>query len=134
MCPNGQVLNYSTTNREGYREYKSCGKICESCPYLSKCTESREHVKLITRHVWEDYMEICEDIRHTVGMKALYDLRKETIERLFGTAKEAHNFRYTNMIGKARTEGVRAFLMRGQHENGCGHSIYLTFVIQSLWG
>ena len=35
-------------------------------------------------------------------MKALYDLRKETIERIFGTAKENHGFRFTNMIGKAR--------------------------------
>ena len=35
-------------------------------------------------------------------MKDLYALRKETIERLFGTAKENHGFRYTNMIGKAR--------------------------------
>lgn len=26
ICPNNQVLNYSTTNRDGYREYKSCGK------------------------------------------------------------------------------------------------------------
>ena len=49
-------------------------------------------------------MEICEDLRQTVGMKELYDLRKETIERLVGTAKEAHNFRYTNMIGKARMQ------------------------------
>ena len=36
ICPNNQVLNYRTTNRDGYREYKSCGKICESCPYLEK--------------------------------------------------------------------------------------------------
>ena len=47
-------------------------------------------------------METAEDIRHTHGMKALYDQRKETIERIFGTAKEYHGFRYTNMIGKAR--------------------------------
>ena len=46
-------------------------------------------------------METAEDIRHTHGMKALYDQRKETIERIFGTAKEYHGFRYTNMIGKA---------------------------------
>ncbi|MBP3736987.1 MAG: transposase, partial [Lachnospiraceae bacterium] len=32
----------------------------------------------------------------------LYSRRKETIERLFGTAKEAHGFRYTRMKGKAR--------------------------------
>ena len=47
-------------------------------------------------------METAEDIRYTLGMKALYDQRKETIERIFGTAKEYHGFRYTNMIGKAR--------------------------------
>lgn len=104
ICPNNKTLNYSTTNREGYREYKSCPTECEKCPCLSKCTESKSHVKVVTRHIWEDYMEICEDIRHTVGNKELYDQRKETIERLFGTAKEFHGFRYTNMIGKARMD------------------------------
>ena len=33
-------------------------------------------------------MEKCEDIQHTIGMKEVYVLRKETTERLFGTAKE----------------------------------------------
>lgn len=102
ICPNNQVLKYSTTNRDGYREYKSCGSICESCPHLAQCTASKNHVKLVTRHVWEDYMETCEDIRHTKGMKEIYSHRKETIERLFGTAKENHGFRYTQMYGKAR--------------------------------
>lgn len=104
ICPNNQILEYSTTNRDGYREYKSSGLICGSCPYLNECTHSREHVKLVTRHIWEDYMEKCEDIRYTIGMKEVYALRKETIERLFGTAKENHGFRYTQMIGKARME------------------------------
>jgi hypothetical protein len=49
-------------------------------------------------------MEMCEDIRQTLGMKDLYALRKETIERIFGTAKENHGFRYTQMYGKARME------------------------------
>lgn len=35
-------------------------------------------------------------------MRDLYSHRKETIERLFGTAKENHGFRYTQMIGEAR--------------------------------
>ena len=47
-------------------------------------------------------MEICEDHRHTRGMKELY--AQKTIERLFGTAKENHGFRYTQMYGKARME------------------------------
>lgn len=88
VCKNGKTLEYSTTNREGYREYKSCGMICEKCQYLSQCTESKDHVKVITRHIWEPYMELCEDIRHTIGNKEKYQKRKETIERLFGTAKE----------------------------------------------
>ena len=102
VCPNGKVLKYSTTNRDGYREYKSCGDECCSCPYLSQCTNSKNHVKVITRHIWEPYMEMCEDIRHTLGMKDLYSHRKETIERIFGTAKENHGFRYTQMYGRAR--------------------------------
>ena len=31
-------------------------------------------------------------------------MKKETIERIFGTAKENHGFRYTQMYGKARME------------------------------
>lgn len=102
VCPNNQVLKYTTTNREGYREYKSDSNICKECPYLSQCTESQNHVKTITRHIWEDYIETCEDIRHTRGMKELYGKRKETIERNFGTAKEHHAMRYTQQIGKAK--------------------------------
>ena len=102
ICPADQVLPYSTTNREGYREYKSNPRDCKDCPHLARCTQSAIHQKVVTRHIWEPYMEICEDIRHTIGMKDLYSHRKETIERLFGTAKEAHGFRYTQMKGKAR--------------------------------
>ena len=104
LCPENQMLFYSTTNREGYREYKSRGYICEKCPQRSKCTESKDHVKLVTRHVWEDYMEQVEDIRYTLGNKTIYQKRKETIERIFGTAKEHHGFRYTQYRGKARME------------------------------
>ena len=77
ICPGNQVLTYRTTNRDGYREYKSCGAVCKECPYLSQCTESRDHVKTVTRHIWEPYMEICEDIRQTLGMKELYAQRKK---------------------------------------------------------
>ncbi len=102
ICPDNKILKYFTTNREGYREYKSCASDCASCPYLYQCTESANRVKVVTRHVWEKYIEICEDLRHTKGNRELYDKRKETIERLFGTAKEHHGFRYTQLKGKAR--------------------------------
>ena len=49
-------------------------------------------------------METVEDIRHTRGDREIYARRKETIERIFGTAKEQHGFRYTQYIGRARME------------------------------
>ena len=104
ICPENHILSYSTTNRDGYREYKSCGQVCTECPCLRQCTDSKDHVKVVTRHVWEEYIEKAEEIRHTIGNKKIYELRKETIERIFGTAKEQHGFRYTQYIGKARME------------------------------
>ncbi len=59
---------------------------------------------MVTRHVWEEYMEKVEDLRHTLDSKQIYELRKETIERIFGTAKKQHRFRYTQYTGKARME------------------------------
>lgn len=102
ICPNMKVLKYTTTNRDGYREYKSNPVECSQCPFITTCTESKEKRKLIQRHLWEDDMERCEDIRHSLGMKAIYNNRKQTIERLFGTAKEFHGLRYTNLIGKEK--------------------------------
>lgn len=104
LCPHDEFLSYSTTNRDGYREYKSCPEDCVGCPDLYRCTRSKNHQKTVVRHVWEDYMEQCEEIRCTLGMKDLYDQRKETIERIFGTAKEHHGMRYTQMLGKTKME------------------------------
>lgn len=102
ICPNDQVLSYSTTNRDGYREYKSNGDICGNCPYLSQCTNSKNHVKVITHHIWQDYIETCEDIRHSTEMEDVYAKRKQTIERNFGTAKEHHAMRYTQLVGNEK--------------------------------
>ena len=104
ICPEDHILTYRTTDRAGYREYKSCGTHCAHCPSLGRCTHSKSHVKTVTRHVWEEYMEMVEDIRHTRGNREIYARRKETIERIFGTAKEQHGSRYTQYIERARME------------------------------
>ena len=56
ICPNNQVLSYSTTNRDGYREYKSCGSICASCPYLARCTNSKEHDVMCKGRFWPSHI------------------------------------------------------------------------------
>ena len=100
--------SYSTTNRDGYREYKSDPKICEHCPYLNQCTHSQAHVKVVTRHVWQDAVDEADENRYRYDLKDLYKYRKETIERIFGLAKELHGFRYTQQFGKAQMEGKAA--------------------------
>lgn len=104
LCPGDQIIKYSTTNRDGYREFKSDNRICGHCQHLKKCTDSKNHVKVVTQHIWSNYMELCEDIRYSIGAKEIYGERKKTIERIFGTAKEYHGMRYTRQIGKSLME------------------------------
>jgi hypothetical protein len=102
VCPNNQVLNYTTTNREGYREFKSNPKTCVSCEYRSKCTESRSCQKQVQKHIWDDYLVRAEDFRHSPTGRASYGLRSQTIERVFADAKEKHGMRYTMLRGLDR--------------------------------
>lgn len=95
ICPNNKVLTYSTTNREGYKEFKSNPKDCEKCKYRDKCTNSKNHQKVVTKHIWSKYIELAEDIRHTKRGKMIYSLISQTIERVFADAKEKHSMRYT---------------------------------------
>lgn len=95
ICPNNKVLTYSTTNGEGYKEFKSNPKDCEKCKYKDKCTNSKNHQKVVTKHIWSNYIELAEDIRHSKRGKEIYSLRSQTIERVFADAKEKHAMRYT---------------------------------------
>ena len=49
ICPEYQLLTYHTTNRDGYREYKSDPKICANCPTRHLCTHSKDCAKTVQR-------------------------------------------------------------------------------------
>lgn len=110
LCPNDQILKYSTTNREGYREYKSDPKICSHCSMRMQCTQSKNCTKVVTRHIWEPFREVAEDIRHTQWGKDLYKRRSETIERVFADAKEKHGMRYTHYRGLRKVQNYLTLL------------------------
>jgi transposase len=99
ICPQGQILKYSTTTKDGKRQYFSNPFECQNCPLLSVCTQSKEHKKLIERHVWAQYLEEADHLRHTQENKSIYAKRKETIERVFADAKEKHGMRWTTLRG-----------------------------------
>ena len=102
ICPEYHTLTYSTTNRDGYREYKSNPEICKNCPTRHLCTHSKDSVKVVQRHIWKDYEELADDARYTPKYADLYKQRKETIERVFADAKEKHAMRYTPYRGLAQ--------------------------------
>lgn len=104
VCPEGEVLLYQTTNRNGYREYFSNPRICKNCPYLQKCTKSQNHRKVVTRHVWDDSKERVNQNRLTPHGKKIYKRRKETIERSFADSKQLHGLRYARFRGKKRVQ------------------------------
>lgn len=114
ICPNGEILYYSTTNRQGYKEYKSNSKTCKLCELKGKCTVSKQ--KTVTRHLWQKYIDKAEEQRLTPEHKAIYKKRSETIERVFADAKEKHGMRYTQYRGKERVK----------------NSIILTFACMNL--
>ena len=95
ICPNNEILEYSTTDKNGYKIYKSKVEKCQKCPLREQCTKSKNCQKIITRHIWEEYKEEMNENRHTQNWKDNYPLRKETVERTFGDCKEQMGLRYT---------------------------------------
>ena len=105
ICPGDYILLYSTTTKEGYREYKAEKEVCAKCPLREKCTNSKQG-KVIIRHVWEEYMEKAEENRYRLEYQGTYKKRKETVERVFGEGKENYGLRYTKVRGKARVKAA----------------------------
>lgn len=110
ICPNNKILMYSTTNRDGYREYKSNPEDCRTCEHIKKCTNSKNSQKVVTRHIWQSYIEEADHLRHKTHVKEVYKKRKETIERVFADAKEKHGMRYTKLRGLAKIQMEVSFI------------------------
>lgn len=101
-CPLGCVLLYSTTTKEGKRQYRSTGKQCATCPHLKRCTTAKNCTKVIERHIWEESREKAIALQRSKEGKEIYALRKQTIERDFGDGKRRHGMDYTLYTGYER--------------------------------
>ncbi len=102
ICPEGKVLRHTTTDRDGKRTYRSTPSICRNCPSREACGANEKGQKILTRHIWQEHLDLVEALRKTDRGKELYAKRKETIERVFADAKEKHAMRYTQHRGLAR--------------------------------
>lgn len=104
VCPAGALLKYGTTDRNGYRHYRSCQAVCGVCPLRDRCTQNRKMQKTVTRHVWEEAKEKANALRVTKWGKKVYARRKETVERSFADAKQHHGHRYARYRGLSKVQ------------------------------
>jgi hypothetical protein len=104
VCPAEERLIYGTTDRNGYRHYRSDPAICSKCEQRESCTQNRKAQKTITRHVWEEANEEANRLRLTKWGKKVYARRKETVERSLADAKQHHGHRYARFRGLSKVQ------------------------------
>lgn len=115
LCPGDHLLRYTTTNRDGYHEYKSNPVVCQTCPLLSSCTKSKNMQKVIQRHVWQDDKDLVYRNNKKDYGQHLLQRRRETVERSFADGKELHGLRYARYRGRKKVE--RQSLMSATAQN-----------------
>ena len=143
LCPNNQVLRYRTTTREGYQEYVSDPARCCTCELRARCTASRNGVKVVTRHIWQEYKEEINDHRYEDRGKRLYKRRKETVERSFADGKELHGHRYARFRGRRRVQmqcllsaacqNMKKIALLAWRTLGGGGRIFLQRCLRCFW-
>ena len=92
---------YHNGQGDGKWTYQSIPEQCRNCPCKAKCGANEKGQKVHTTHIWQEYLDLVEQIRKTDRAKEIYARRKETIERVFADAKEKHAMRYTHHRGLA---------------------------------
>lgn len=108
VCPRGNMLRHTTTDRSGKRTYRSKCSDCKTCPCREKYGANEKGQNILQRHIWQEFLDLAQAVRKTEFGKQTYARRKETIERVFADAKEKHAMRYTHHRGLARvTQWVR---------------------------
>ena len=103
LCPNKQQLTLRTIDRNGYRHYSCGAQTCRGCPLKASCTTGQQ--KIVSRHIWQDYLDELDSHRLSPQGKKIYKRRKETVERSFADSKEMHGLRYARFRGLSKVRG-----------------------------
>lgn len=91
-----KTINFSVIERRRETGIVSVFRILLYVTYalLSQCRQSRNHRKVIHRHLWQEAIDEVEHIsKHTDVNRTLYRKRQETTERVFADTKEKHGMR-----------------------------------------
>jgi hypothetical protein len=111
-CPQGQRLTYqgssrqqrSGTERVQLQLYRGDEATCGSCPARARCTPGRG-ARTISRSEHEGPIEALRARMATAEAKALYRLRKQTVELANADLKGHRGLRRLSGRGRRRAEG-----------------------------
>ncbi|NLV86000.1 MAG: hypothetical protein GX025_02085 [Clostridiales bacterium] len=95
-------MRHTTTDRKGKRTYRTNPKNFANYPHKALYGANEKGQKILTRHIWQEHLDLAEQLRKTERGKGVCPRRKETIERLFGDAKKKRTMRYSQHRGLTR--------------------------------
>jgi len=104
-CPGGQRLEMKRESQDGTRIYQGEAQTCASCPYRSRCCQSKNgNARSITCDDKEPLRQRMNDKMETEEAKAVYKERKIIVEPVFGQIKNT-GFRGFSVRGKEKAAG-----------------------------
>jgi transposase len=112
-CPQGQRLGYAGSSRQKrsgaeavvLHTYRCPPEHCRRCPLQPRCTPRPEKGRTISRSEHEELTEALQRRMATPEAKALYRLRRQTVELVNADWKEHRQLRRFSGRGLARARG-----------------------------
>lgn len=109
-CPQGHRLEYVRTSQQkrssvetvSVDEYRCPPCHCRVCPLRERCTPNPETGRTISRGEHDDLIEALRERMQSDEAKALYRLRRQTVELANADAKEHRKLRRFSGRGPAR--------------------------------
>jgi len=103
-CPNGKTMyfmKHKENSERSARVYRSRKRDCKICPYLSKCTTSKNSCRTFEVNDYYDVIKRAELLNKTPRYKEAAKIRILATEPKFAEAKRyhgLHRFRYRGII------------------------------------
>jgi Transposase DDE domain len=107
LCPQGQELAKRVTKHTQHAHlYQARAAVCDACPVMSSCTESRKG-RTILRPFDQAYIERVRRYHETAACRSAISKRKVRVEPLFAEEKTLHGLR------RFRLRGIEEVNMEG---------------------
>jgi len=104
-CPGGQVLAMIRESQDGDRVYQGNADVCASCPYQSRCCQSKKgEARTINTDDKEPLRQQMNVKMEQQASKELYSKRKVIVEPVFGQIKNS-GFRGFSVRGTRKSRG-----------------------------